>query len=78
LGGITNDSRCIELAKAIADGKLSVLELENAAAAVKSRKKSAAVKVREVLHELEMRSQARWAQVRVPKAPAGINGLHEN
>ena len=73
LGGISEPDRCIELAKASADGKLSVRELEKAATAAVKPKKPKAVKVRESFYdEFEIAVKGEMGRkVRVSKSPIG-------
>ena len=73
LGGISDADRCVELAKASADGKLSVRELEKAAAAAENPKKKVMPKVRESFYdefEIAVKSEM-GRKVRVAKAPSG-------
>ncbi len=73
LGGISDENRCIELAKAGADGKLSVREFEKVAAAAEKSKKPTVAKVRESFYdefEIAVKSEM-GRKVRVSKAPAG-------
>ena len=73
LGGISDENRCIELAKAGADGKLSVREFEKVAAAAEKSKKPTVARVRESFYdefEIAVKSEM-GRKVRVSKAPAG-------
>ncbi len=73
LGGISDEKRCVELAKSSADGKMSVRELEKAAAAAEKPKKQTLPKVRESFYdefEIAVKSEM-GRKVRVAKAPAG-------
>jgi len=51
LGGISDPDRCVELAKGSADGRMSVRELEKAAAAAEKPKKQIVPKVRESFYD---------------------------
>lgn len=73
LAGITDEKRCLELAKESADGKMSVRELEKAAAAVEKPKKQVLAKVRESFYdefEIAVKSEM-GRKVKVAKSPSG-------
>lgn len=73
LGGISDENRCIELAKSSADGKMSVRDLEKAAVMAEKPKKQVLAKVRESFYdEFEIAVKGEMGRkVRVSKSPLG-------